>query len=172
MDRHPGGEAHTRYLISLSRLPPESCWLDFGAGDGEAVRILKHLKYEALGLDLRPRGPDVTKGDFLQTNFESGSFDGILSECAIYLSGNPAGAFQEASRLLRAGGKLVFSDVCFNLSQMLQELKKAGFSVLHTEDLTAQWMEYYLEALWNEESVPCAPKGRHCSYVLLVCERM
>ena len=172
MNRHPGGEAHTRYLIELSCLPSGSRWLDFGAGEGDAVRILESLEYEALGLDLRPRGPDVTKGNFLQTNFESGSFDGILSECAIYLSGNPAGACQEASRLLRRGGKLVFSDVCFNVPKMLQELKETGFSILHIEDLTAQWKEYYLEALWKEEAVPCLPKGRHCSYVVLVCERM
>ena len=172
MDRHPGGEAHTRYLISLSKLPPGSRWLDFGAGDGGAVRILRRLGFEALGLDLSPRGQGVAEGNFLHTGLERSAFDGILSQCAITLSGNPTKAFQEAYRLLRTGGKLVFSDVCFDVPQMLDELKNTGFSVLHLEDLTDQWKAYYLEALWKEESVPRLPKGRHCRYVLLVCERM
>ena len=150
MDRHPGGEAHTRYLIELSCLPSGSRWLDFGAGDGGAVRILRSLGFEAFGLDLSPRGQDVAEGDFLHTGFDRSSFDGILSQCAIFLSGNLSGAFQEASRLLRKGGKLVFSDVCFDVPQMIQKLTDAGFSVLHSEDLTDQWKEYYLEALWKE----------------------
>ena len=39
MQGHPGGDAHTRYLIELSFLPPGSRWLDMGAGDGQALAI-------------------------------------------------------------------------------------------------------------------------------------
>ena len=59
---HPGGEEHSRYLIELSFLPPPARWLDMGAGDGSTVRLLQSLGYEAEGIDLNPRGDDVTAG--------------------------------------------------------------------------------------------------------------
>ena len=79
-----------------------------------------------------------------------------------------SGSFQTSPK----GGKLAFYDVCFDIPKMLQQLKKNHFSVSHMEDLTEQWKQYYLEALWKEVEVPCRPKGRHCSYALLACERM
>ena len=171
MQGHPGGEAHTRYLIELSFLGPGSRWLDFGAGNGDAVRILRRCGFKAQGLDLSPRGPDVEEGDFLHTNFEDRSFDGILSQCALYVSSDPGQALKEAGRLLRKGGKLVFSDVCFDAVKLLKLVRSAGFAVRHLEDLTSAWREYYLEALWREEITCQIPKGK-CSYLLMVCERM
>ncbi len=171
MQGHPGGLKHSRYLIELSFLPRGSRWLDMGAGDGEGVRLLRELGYEAQGLDLCPRGRDVEPGDFLHTPWKAASFDGILSQCSFYVSGNVPGALQEAARLLGSGGKLVFSDVTEDVVALLNQCRTAGFAVRHIEDMTALWREYYLEALWTQEHV-CAPKGKHISYVLFVCERM
>ena len=67
MQGHPGGLEHSRYLIELAFLPQGCRWLDMGAGDGEGVRLLRELGYEAQGLDLCPRGSDVEPGDFLHT---------------------------------------------------------------------------------------------------------
>ena len=61
---HPGGEKHSRYLIELSFLTPPAKWLDMGAGDGETVNLLRSLGFEAEGIDLSPRGENVTQGDF------------------------------------------------------------------------------------------------------------
>lgn len=169
MQGHPGGEAHTRYMIELAFLPQGSRWLDMGAGDGSAVTILERSGYQAVGIDLNPRGEAVSQGSFLHTDFESDSFDGILSQCAFYISGAPEKAILEAARLLRKGGKLVLSDVCFDVVALLSRLRQAGFAIRHIEDLTDQWREYYIEALWREENVP---RGKNCSYILLVCERM
>ena len=52
---HPGGEKHSRYLIELSFLEKGTKWLDMGAGDGSAVRLLRRLGYAAEGIDLEPR---------------------------------------------------------------------------------------------------------------------
>lgn len=168
---HPGGEAHSRYLIELSFLTPPAKWLDMGAGDGSAVRLLKSLGYEAEGIDLAPRGEDVNPGDFLQPPYPEGSFDGILSQCSFYVSGDVPGALRQAAALLRKGGKLVFSDVTENVVQLLNQARQAGFAVRHMEDLTDQWREYYFEALWNQDTA-CMPKGKKVTYVLFVCERM
>ena len=169
MDKHPGGRAHTEYMLELSFLPKGSRWLDMGAGDGSAVEILNSMGYEATCIDLEPKGENVIKADFLNTDFDDGSFDGIISQCAFYISGKPYDALKEAARLLKKGGKLVFSDVCYDLVEMLNRLREAGFAVRHIDDFTKQWKEYYLEALWTQDNVPT---GKNCSYVMFACERV
>jgi len=168
---HPGGEKHSRYLIELAFLDKDSKWLDMGAGDGAAVRLLRSLDYSAEGIDLEPRGKDVTRGNFLECPWQDGFFDGILSQCSFYVGGDVPAALQEASRLLRTGGKLVFSDVTENVVQLLNQCRQGGFAVRHLEDLTDQWKEYYLEALWTQDNV-CLPQGKKFSYVLFVCEKV
>ena len=168
---HPGGEEHSRYLIELSFLPPPAKWLDMGAGDGSAVRLLRKLGYEAKGIDLNPRGEDVTAGDYLNPPYPAASFDGILSQCSFYVSGDVPGALKQAGSLLRKGGKLVFSDVTEDVVLLLNQTRQAGFAVRHLEDLTDQWREYYLEALWTQDNV-CLPQGKKFTYVLFVCERL
>ena len=168
---HPGGEQHSRYLIELAFLEAPCKWLDMGAGDGETVRLLRSLGYEAEGIDLVPRGPDVARGDFLNAPYAGESFDGIISQCSFYVSGDVSGALKEASRMLRKGGKLVFSDVTENVVALLNQCRQAGFAVRHLEDLTDAWKEYYLEALWTQDNV-CLKPGKKFTYVLFVCERM
>ena len=166
---HVGGEKHSRYLMELSFLPKGVRVLDMGAGDGATVRLLRDMGYIAKGIDLAPRGDDVTKGDYLHAPFADASFDGIISECSFYMSGDILGALTEAARMLKKGGKLVFSDVCGDVVALLGDVRKVGFAVRHIEDLTDEWKEYYLEALWREENVP---KGKGLSSVLMSCERV
>ena len=168
---HPGGEDHSRHLIELAFSAPGSRWLDMGAGDGSTVRLLRGLGYAAEGIDLEPRGTEVVRGDYLASPWQDGSFDSILSQCSFYVSGDVPGALSEAARLLRTGGRLVFSDVTEDASQLRNRCCRAGFSVLLLEDLTPLWREYYLEALWTQDNV-CLPQGKKFSYVLFVCEKV
>ena len=168
---HPGGEKHSRYLIELAFLDPGSKWLDMGAGDGSTVRLLRSLGHAAEGIDLDPRGKHVIRGSYLDCPWQDEFFDGILSQCSFYVGTDIPGALKEAARLLRKGGKLVFSDVTENVVTLLSQCRAAGFAIRHIEDLTEQWQEYYLEALWTQENV-CLPQGKKFSYVLFVCERM
>ena len=169
MKGHPGGEAHTRRMLELAALPEGARILDMGAGAGETLRLLRERGFAAVGIDLSPRAPEVLPGDFLAAPFPDGSFDAVLSQCALFVSGNVAGALREAQRLLVPGGKLLLSDVFFEAPAPL--LERAGFAVLSAEDLTPQWREYYLEALWREETdCGALPKGKG-SYWLLIAER-
>ena len=169
MNGHPGGEENTRRMLALAGLPRGARVLDLGAGAGETLALLRGLGFRAEGLDLSPRSPLVDKGDLLHTPYPDGSFDGVLSQCAFFASGDVPGALREAHRLLRPGGKLLLSDVFFQAPEAL--LNGAGFSLLRAEDMTAAWREYILEALWRED-VPCCtiPRGR-CGYWLLIGER-
>lgn len=171
MLRHPGGEEHSRYMIELAFLEKGSKWLDMGAGDGDTVRLLKNLGYRASGIDISPRGEDVIQGDYLNAPYSDETFDGIISQCSFFVSGNVPKALTEAARMLRKGGKLVFSDVTEDVVHLLMQVRQAGFFVRHMDDLTDSWKEYYLEALWKEDNV-CLAQGKKFSYVLFVCERM
>ncbi len=169
MNRHPGGEDHSRRMLELAELAPGARVLDLGAGAGETVALLRSLGYAARGIDLQPRSPLVEQGDLLRAPFPDGSFDAVLSQCAFFVSGDQPGAMKEAARLLKPGGKLLLSDLFFE--NPLPLLEKAGFRLLRREDLTAAWREYYLEALWREDCCcPPIPKGK-CSYLLLIAQR-
>ena len=169
MNGHPGGQEHTRHMLELAALPPGARILDMGAGAGETLRLLRESGFDAIGIDLSPRAPEVLQGSFLRAPFPDGSFDAVLSQCAFFVSGDVPGALREANRLLKRGGRLLLSDVFFEDPAAL--FRAAGLEILCAEDMTAQWREYYLEALWREETDCCSlPKGK-CSYWLLIAER-
>ena len=159
MTRHPGGASATQKLISAAAPAPGARIIDLGAGDGDAVRALRALGYEAVGLDLNP-GPDVERGDILAPPFEPESFDAALSQCAFLLTGDVPGALASAWKLLRPGGVLMYSDAVPGGVAALSALaREAGFELLHAEDVTDEWREYYLAALWRGEAEP-PPEGK------------
>ena len=168
MKYHPGGEEHTRNLISLAEglgLTAGMKVLDMGAGGGEAVRILQQRGYSAPGVDLEPGSLLVEKGNMLQTGYPDGSFDAVLSQCAFFVSGRPEQAAHEAHRLLRSGGLLLLSDVFF------PEPALPGFRILQSEDMTQEWREYYLEALWRGEDCGCEVPRGSCRYLMLIARK-
>ena len=165
MSRHPGGQENTRRLLELAALPKGSRVLDLGAGAGETVRLLRELGYDAEGVDLEPRGEGVMLGDMLRTTFDDGQFDGVISQCAFYLTGDVGAAFRESARLLRCGGLLMLADV--RPESWDGCAVENGLFRLGGEDMTGQWREYYLGALWRGEAEPF-PGGANCAYALAV----
>ena len=168
MKGHPGGEAHSLRMLELSGLEKGAKILDMGAGSGETVLLLQRLGYDAQGIDLEPGAEIIRQGDFLNTGYGDGFFDAVLSQCAFFVSGNIPAALLESHRILKHGGLLLLSDVCFMPGDGLRQLvENCGFSVLHQEDMTALWREYYIEALWAG-TADCVPCGKKCTYQLLI----
>ncbi len=171
MNGHPGGEAHTRRMITLAALPNGASVLDMGAGSGEAVDLLCREGYNARGIDLAPRSGDmVAPGDFLHLPYADASFNAVLSQCAFFVSGDVPGALREAHRVLKPDGTLMLSDVFFEAPAPVVEA--AGFELLHLKDMTDAWREYYLGALWRGEDHGCAlPRGK-CKYWLIIARKV
>ena len=162
MKGHPGGADHTLRMLDLAALPTGARILDMGAGAGDAVRIMREKGFQAEGIDLEPRSESVREGDMHRTGYPDGCFDAVLSQCSFFISGDPEAAVREAYRILKPRSLLLLSDVFF------QEPELPGFQILHREDMTGTWREYYLEALWRDEDCGCPlPKGK-CSYWLLI----
>lgn len=190
MEKHPGGLETTQRLLelagsfkSVSEYPDinskKFCILDMGAGDGHSVHLLRELGFHAIGIDLHADSESlqntVISGDFLHCPFPDQSFDAILSECSFYVSGNPAGALQEARRLLKKGGYLLLADVSYHSPELhAQLLTSSGFQICAVEDLTALWKEYYISCIWNGTADLLCPRREKgpCYYYLTVCERM
>ncbi len=152
-------------MLKLGGLPAGAKILDMGAGAGEAVQLMRERGYAAEGIDLEPRSELVSRGDFHKTDFPDESFDGVLSECAFFISGNRDAALREAERILKPGGILMLSDVFFS------EPALGNFRILREEDLTAQWREYYFTLLWQGEKFDCELPKAKCRYRMLIAEK-
>ena len=150
-------------------MPPARI-LDMGAGAGEAVAIFRELGFVSVGIDLEPRGPGVEQGDYLCSSLTDGSFEGVFSQCSFYVSGNARRAVQEAARLLTSGGVLMLSDVYPVEEDPADFAREAGLSVVYEEDMTSLWKQYYIEAIWEEDTI-CMPTGRKYRYKMLVARK-
>lgn len=171
MNGHPGGDADTLKMLALSSLQKGAKILDMGAGAGETVALLTELGYEAEGIDLAPRAEVVKQGDFLHSGYPVESFDGIISQCAFTVSGNSSAALKESARLLKKGGVLMLSDICFQKPEELcRSIENAGFTILYTQDLSKQWRKYYIEAIWRG-TAECLNHPGKCSYHMLICRK-
>lgn len=169
MNGHPGGDAHTMRMIELCALSPGARVLDMGAGTGAAVALLRTQGHKALGIDIKPCGGGVERGNMLRTGFANGSFDAVFSQCAFYVSGNQRAALRESFRLLRSGGVLAVSDVFFEPPEQL--VRGVGFKTVHIEDMTDEWREYYFSALWSGAADCCSSIKGKCGYYMLVCRK-
>ena len=50
----------------------------------------------------------------------------------------------------------------------VKKMRKTGFAVMHSEDMTARWQEYYIDAVWRGEECRHEQRGK-CEYRMLIC---
>jgi SAM-dependent methyltransferase len=114
----PGGLALTQRGLEACGFSPGARLLDLGCGPGASLGLLRELGYRTMGLDASPArlreahtfAPCV-RARLERIPLASGSLDGILCECVLSLTRNPAAALAECARVLRPGGKLLLSDL-------------------------------------------------------------
>jgi arsenite methyltransferase len=118
----PGGLALTSELITSCRVAPGAAVLDVGCGPGHTMALL------ASGFGLRPTGLDpsglmlaraarlLPAASLLQgvaTAIPCGqhSFDMVITECVLSLTGDLEQSFREIYRVLRPAGRLIVTDI-------------------------------------------------------------
>ncbi len=168
--RHPGGTGMSEYLLELAgiRKPASGRAADLGAGDGTTVRLLKSYGYDAEGIDLN-EAEDVIAGNMLDLPYPDHSFDLVISECAMFQSGDQKKALQEALRILKEDGVLLIADLFpLRRDELREMLQECGAEVLFLKDHTRYWKDYIIEKLWSDEYISevCRLADQRCRYYL------
>ncbi|RDY31843.1 class I SAM-dependent methyltransferase [Lachnotalea glycerini] len=196
---HPEGIKMTKKLLELGQtiLPENGKILDLGCGDAATVNYLSFLGYEAMGIDkeIQNNQPNLLQGDMRSITFPDQTFDGVIAECSLAISGDTKKVLSECRRVLKENGVLFSSDVYFTPEQNViapklslpysatkevwfDLLEKEGFEILHFVDQTQAWKSYYVQKLWEGIDVfdkwkcigGCA-KGSRPGYFILAARR-
>ena len=109
--------------------------LDIGTGTGRILKIFADKVSRGVGIDMSSgmlavarsnlesghlKHIHVRKGDMYQLPIEDGSFDLAVLHMVLHYSDNPAEAIQEASRVLRANGRLIVVDFAAHSEEYLR----------------------------------------------------
>ena len=113
-------------LLSLIPPGPEGRLLDIGTGTGRVLELLAPRVRQALGIDAskamlalaRARLSDpgfahcaVRLADMYRLPLSDQSFDTVVLQMVLHHAEDPAGAVQEATRVLTSGGRLLVIDL-------------------------------------------------------------
>jgi sarcosine/dimethylglycine N-methyltransferase len=140
-----------RMVELLGKLKPDQRVLDLGAGYGGSMRYLAN-RYgcPCVALNLsevenernremnREQGLDqlieVVDGDFTNLPFDDGQFDVVWSQDAILHSEDRAQVCAEAARVLKPGGRMIFTDP-MQSDQAQPERLQAIYDRIHLDSL-------------------------------------
>ena len=183
---HYGGLAANDVLAARAGIGKDTRLVDFCAGLGGPSRYFAH-RYGAdvTGIELTParvKGAEeltrrvglqhrvrVIEGNVMQTPLAADSVDVVVSQEALLHVPDKPRALKEAHRILKPGGRIVFTDWVahrplsdadrqlmwqgmavadlYDLPTYAKLLHGAGFVVNTVEDLTAEWSEILVHRL-------------------------
>jgi ubiquinone/menaquinone biosynthesis C-methylase UbiE len=109
-----------RELVRHARIKPTDDVLDVGCGRGAVLQEAAERARTVTGIDLAPgmvelagreapKNATVLKGDAEEPEFPDASFDVVTANMVIFFLPDPGKALRNCRRLLRAGGRVVFS---------------------------------------------------------------
>lgn len=117
--------------------------LDVAGGDGYWAGQARKRGAEAVSIDLARskmlygqtlrHAPGLVEGDALSLPFADGSFDAVMSVCAIEHFDDGGRSLEEMSRVLAPGGQLVMSADVLSRSEQWPKLREAHCAKYHVQ---------------------------------------
>ncbi|MCP1109633.1 radical SAM (seleno)protein TrsS [Ohessyouella blattaphilus] len=195
----PGGFRITEAGLKLSGLTKKARMIDLGCGTGETVKWLRDAGYEEVqGLDASPEmiaaglklDPEllIKVGESTSLSAYQAQLDGVLMECVLSDSRNPASILRNVRESLKAEGVLILSDL-YSLEgdDLPRLLEENGFAVMNFVDYTNELkdltikliMEYGSIADFKDRACASCQKCSLCKveelkkpgYYLMVCKK-
>jgi SAM-dependent methyltransferase len=181
----PGGLALTDHLIRLAGIDRGELVVEIGCGPGaSADHLIRNRHLSVIGLDrseallgaarARAAGP-LVRGDGCCLPFADGTADAVLAECALSLLPDIDAAVVEIRRVLRPGGRLLWSDVyarrpegamalralplescvrgAMSRRDLLGLVGRHGFEVRHWEDHSDELRTFAARLVWQGGSM-------------------
>lgn len=165
----PGGLQLTQSALAHCNFAAGAQLLDVGCGNGATVDWLRQAcGWSACGIDpsvvmLRSAPCGRRRLPLLQAAgealpFGEASFDGVLLECSLSVTVDPARTVSECGRVLKPGGRLILSDVYARNEEGLVALRQLPMHCCLTGALTQQELQWQLQSngfsidLWQDHS--------------------
>lgn len=118
--------------------------LDVAGGDGYWAGLARKRGAEAVSIDLARskmvygstlrHAPELIECDALKLPFADGSFDAVMSVCAIEHFDDGGASLDEMSRVLAPGGRLVMSADVLSRSRRWPKLREAHCAKYHVQN--------------------------------------
>ena len=190
-----GGLGLTQEALDFCGFAPGSRLIDIGCGKGATVRYLRAAGFDVAGLDCDPAiieqaGPHCLPGDSSCLPYQAESLDGLFFECSFSQMEAHHNVLAEARRVLKAGGRLVISDLYFrnerhdgfllNRGGWQKIITGAAFTILFFEDRSNGLAEFAAQLLWQHGQAGLKKlcgcdieelKAGRCGYFLLIARK-
>jgi len=201
----PGGLEITKAALEVCSFEAGARLADIGCGAGETVAFLTEKGFDAQGVDFDPEAISLARtnapdcifilADAVEMPFADASLDGVFFECSFSKIQHPKKGFDEASRVLKHGGRIIVSDFFSknagktfsaalgrveNRRKIASRLADSGFGLIDFTDCSEKSRELFGQMIFDSgmetvrKMLGCISLKElsGCGYGLFVAEKM
>lgn len=192
-DQYPAGLEHYGYLTqrdlqhlsSRLQIPSGSTLLDIGCGKGgPGLKLAETLELRLIGVDLVPGAVAQARlfqqqfdlahparfevGEFYNLPLEDDSVDAVVSIDSLWVVPNKITALKEAKRVMKPGGKFLFTQWDLLEEDVVPLLEQSGLTFVWREE-SPNWKDYQMavyEGIVEHQKALIAEMGESASALI------